>query len=159
MSPYDGAFVATDPYPEADTGHGDDPILEGYLAALGNLFVGYAREELGYRTDVTYRVLNHETSRRWNWGRGGRLRASVAPDLRELLALNPSFRLLVGHGRSDLVTPYAVSGYILNHLPGAGEDDRARLGVYRGGHMFYFDAQAREAFTRDARAFYGRAMR
>jgi carboxypeptidase C (cathepsin A) len=159
MSPYDGAFVAADPYPESGSDRGDDPILEGYLAALGNLFVGYARDHLTYRTDVTYRVLNRETSRRWNWGRGGRLRASVSQDLRELLALNPSFRLLVGHGRSDLVTPYAISAYLLNRLPGAAEDGRAQLGVYRGGHMFYFDAGARAEFTRDAQAFYGKAMR
>jgi carboxypeptidase C (cathepsin A) len=76
-----------------------------------------------------------------------------------LLSLNPSFRLLIAHGRTDLVTPYGVSRYVVDHLPDltAGEardPERAQLKVYRGGHMFYFDRNARRDFTADAKAFY-----
>ena len=39
---------------------------------------------------------------------------------RELLSLLPSFRLLIAHGYSDMVTPYAVSRYMLDHLPQIG---------------------------------------
>ena len=33
--------------------------------------------------------------------------------------------------------------------------DRVSLDVYRGGHMFYTNAEERAAFTADAKAFYG----
>src|SRR3546814_13083898 len=73
-------------------------------------------------------------------------------DLRSLLALHPRLRLLVAHGRSDLVTPYGISRYLLDHLPAGA--DRAQLEIYKGGHMFYFDPDARAAFTEAAAAFY-----
>ena len=74
--------------------------------------------------------------------------------LLSLLALLPSFRLLVVHGYSDMVTPYLASRYVLDHLPPIGDPSRTRLLLYRGGHMFYIDAQARKAFSADARTFY-----
>ena len=52
-----------------------------------------------------------------------------------------------------MVTPYAVSRYVLDHLPDFANPSRAQLKVYRGGHMFYIDASRRD-FTTDARAFY-----
>ena len=75
-------------------------------------------------------------------------------DLRELLALNPGFRVLISHGRGDLVTSYGVSRYLLDHMPAIGGEDRAQLKVHRGGHMFYLEPDARAAFTADAGAFY-----
>jgi len=53
-----------------------------------------------------------------------------------------------------MVTPYAVSGYVLNHLPANIDGERAELRLYRGGHMFYVDPQSRKAFTADARTMY-----
>ena len=167
-SPYDGTFTLPDPFPESDDGHADDPILDGYLQSLGGLFVGYARQQLGYETEITYELLNRRVSGKWNWnaggGGGGRRSVSAAGDLRQLLALNPGFRLLIAHGRSDLVTPYGVSRYVLDHLPpgtragtgtgASGEAERARLALYKGGHMFYFDPASRAAFTEEARGFY-----
>jgi carboxypeptidase C (cathepsin A) len=154
-SNYDATFKAPDPYPESVRGGGDDPILDGFTRALSGLFVGYARDELGFKTDMTFNLLAHEVSSKWEWG-DRREPPGVSGDLRELLSLNPSFRLLVAHGRTDLVTPYGVSRYVLDHLPDIGGRDRVRLKVYRGGHMFYFDAASRREFTADAKAFYQR---
>lgn len=159
-SPYDGTYTLPDPFPESDDGHADDPILDGFLQSLGGLFAGYARERLGYETEMTYELLNRRVSGKWSWdgaGYGGRRGASAAEDLRQLLALNPGFRLLIAHGRSDLVTPYGVSRYVLDHLPEDGLAERARLSIYKGGHMFYFDPDSRAAFTDAARAFYAPA--
>jgi len=47
-----------------------------------------------------------------------------------------------------------VSRYVLDHLPPIGEPSRTQLSLYRGGHMFYIDAQSRKAFSADAKAFY-----
>ncbi|HET9904929.1 MAG TPA: carboxypeptidase [Xanthobacteraceae bacterium] len=153
VSHYDATFSAADPYPESSVAEGGDPILDGFTQALGGAFVAYARETLGYRTEMTFHLLNREVSGKWDWD-GGRARASAARDIRELLALDESLRILIAHGRSDLVTPYGVSRYVLDHLPPMGKSPRTALKVYKGGHMFYFDAAARRAFTADAAAFY-----
>jgi carboxypeptidase C (cathepsin A) len=159
ISPYDATFAVVDPFPGSDDGRGNDPMLDGFLQSLGGLFVGYARDQLKFETVMTYELLNREVSRKWRWngGRHGRYQASADADLRRLLALNPSFRLLIAHGRSDLVTPYAVSRYVVDHLPEFDTAGRARLEVYRGGHMFYFDPASRTAFTAAAQAFYNAA--
>jgi carboxypeptidase C (cathepsin A) len=154
VSHYDATSDAPDPYPDSPTADGPDPTLDGYTLALGGVFVGYARDVLGYRTDMTYNLLNREISGKWEWGGRGRSQASIERDLRELLALNPKLTVLVAHGRSDMVTPYGVSRYVLEHLPPIGGPDRTRLKLYKGGHMFYFDAAARAAFTADAGLFY-----
>jgi carboxypeptidase C (cathepsin A) len=152
VSSYDATFAVPDPYPENRRG-GSDPILDGFTRALSGAFVGYARDELGFKTDMTYNLLAHDVSSSWDWG-NRREPPGVSDDLRELLALSPSFRLLVAHGRTDLVTPYGVSRYVLDHLPDMGAPDRAQLKLYRGGHMFYFDADSRRGFTTDAKSFY-----
>ena len=87
-------------------------------------------------------------------GRAAALQASVEDDLRTLLAFDPSFRLLIAHGLSDMVTPYGMTRYVLDHLPPTDKPGRAQLKLYRGGHMLYLDPASRKAFCADAAAFY-----
>jgi carboxypeptidase C (cathepsin A) len=156
VSSYDVTFAAPDPFPESASESGDDPILSGVTRAYGGAFANYARNELGFKTEMTYQLLSGEVGRKWKWNEGGgRDQVSVSRDLRELLALNPAFKLMVAHGYSDLVTPYAISRYVLDHLPKIGAPGRVSLKLYRGGHMLYLDPQSRAAFTADARTFYG----
>ena len=158
MSPYDATFATPDPYPESDYDRGDDAILDGFTRAYGGAFADYARNELGFKTEMTYTLLENDISRRWEWGsgRGGgsRFQASATDDIRQMLASNPSFHLLIAHGYSDLVTPYGVSRYVVDHLPPSLAGNRVSLKLYRGGHMFYTTAGQRAAFTADAKAFY-----
>jgi carboxypeptidase C (cathepsin A) len=153
VSHYDATFASDDPYPETPSPRGPDPILDGVIRGYGGTFVSYARDELGFKTDMTYNLLASEISGKWDWERG-HSQPSVADDLRVLLALTPSFRLLVAHGYSDMVTPYADSRYVLQHLPHFDGEERAELKLYRGGHMFYLDPASRKAFTADARTIY-----
>jgi carboxypeptidase C (cathepsin A) len=115
----------------------------------------YARNELGFKTEMTYALLSGQVTGGWDW-QGGRLQASAEDDLRTLLAFSPTFRLLIAHGYSDMITPYGMSRYALDHLP-ADTAGRAQLKLYRGGHMLYIDAQSRKAFSADAAAFYRKA--
>jgi carboxypeptidase C (cathepsin A) len=153
VSHYDATFLSDDPYPETPVARGPDPILDGVIRGYGSTFVGYARDELGFKTDMTYNLLASDISGRWDWEQGQR-QPSVADDLRILLALTPSFRLLIAHGYSDMVTPYADSRYVLQHLPHFDGEERAELKLYRGGHMFYLDPASRKAFTADARTVF-----
>jgi carboxypeptidase C (cathepsin A) len=155
VSRYDATFTADDPYPEQSTARGPDPMLDGLTRAYGSAFSTYAREELKFSTDMTYVLLASEIAGKWDWGEGGgRATASIADDIRELLSLEPGFRLLIAHGYSDMVTPYTVSRYMLDHLPPIGDPARAELTTYRGGHMFYIDADSRRDFTAAAARFY-----
>ena len=153
VSHYDATFATDDPYPESPSARGPDPILDGVVRAYGSAFVGYARDEIGFKTDMTYNLLASEISGRWEWG-DGRSQSSVSDDLRVLLALSPSFHLMIAHGYSDMVTPYAVTRYVLDHLPPVEGEERTQLKLYRGGHMFYLDPASRKAFTADARTLY-----
>ncbi len=153
VSRYDATFAVDDPYPELRSARGGDPILDGVVRAYGGAMANYARNELGFKTEMTYVLLAPDASRHWDWEHG-RLQASVEDDLRVLLAFDPSFRLLIAHGLSDMVTPYAMSRYVLDHLPPAPPPGRAQLKLYRGGHMLYLDPQSRKAFSADAAVFY-----
>jgi carboxypeptidase C (cathepsin A) len=155
VSHYDATFAVDDPNPESQSARGPDPVLDGFIRAYGSAFVAYARDELGFKTDITYNLLASDISGKWDWDDGGgRGQPSATEDLRELFALSPSFRLMIAHGYSDMVTPYAASRYVLDHLPAGIEGERAELRLYRGGHMFYTDPQSRKAFSTDARSMY-----
>ncbi|WP_371833390.1 S10 family peptidase [Ferirhizobium litorale] len=153
VSPYDAGQSTVDAYPEQVDTHNDDSILDGYTRTYGAAFASYARDELRFRTEMTYTLLNGEANRRWEWN-GGRSNASASGDLRDLLSVIPSFRLLVLHGYSDILTPYGTSRYVLDHLPLALGEGRTGLKVYRGGHMFYTNPSSRQHASDDARTFY-----
>src|SRR5258708_36530052 len=106
---------------------------------------------------MTYTLLAEDINGKWDWahGRSGGSRAqvSVSDDIRELLSINPAFRIMIAHGYSDLVIPYAVNKYVVDHLP-ENLAGRVVFRVYRGGHMFYTGEPSRVAFSADAGAFY-----
>ena len=153
VSRYDAAFAVDDPFPERRSNRAPDPILDGLTRAYGGAFAVYARNELGFKTEMTYQLLAGEVTRHWDW-KGSRMQAGVEDDLRVLLSFDPSFHLLIAHGYSDLVTPYAMTRYVLDHLPAFTPPGRATLKLYRGGHMIYLDPASRKAFSTDAAAFY-----
>lgn len=153
VSRYDAGFAVDDPFPERRGERGSDPILDGVSRAYGGGFANYARNELGFKTEMTYSLLANDVTRGWDW-HGGRYQVSAENDIRTLLAFSPSFRILIAHGYADMVTPYAMSRYVLDHLPPIGPAGRVRLTLYRGGHMFYIDPQARKGFSTDAASFY-----
>ena len=155
VSRYDVTLATPDPAPDSDSAHSDDPVLDGFIRAYGGAFANYARNELGFKTEMTYTLLADGVNGRWDWGSGGRAMASVTDDLRQLLSINPTFRVMIANGYSDLVTPYAASKYVVDHLPET-LTDRVSFKVYRGGHMLYTHTPSREAFTADAKAFYAK---
>jgi carboxypeptidase C (cathepsin A) len=153
VSRYDATFAVDDPYPELRAARGPDPILDGVSRSYGGAMASYARNELGFKTEMTYTLLSSQVTSGWDW-HGGRLQASAEDDLRTLLAFSPTFRLLIAHGYSDMITPYGMTRYALDHLPPMAPPGRAQLKLYRGGHMLYIDPQSRKAFSADAAAFY-----
>jgi carboxypeptidase C (cathepsin A) len=153
VSAYDATFAVDDPFPEVRSSRGSDPILDGITRAYGGAMADYARNELGFKTEMTYTLLASDIARQWDWP-GSRVQADSEADLRVLLAYDPSFHVLIAHGYSDMVTPYAMTRYVLDHMPEIGAPGRVKLKLYRGGHMIYLDPQSRRAFSNDAAAFF-----
>ena len=153
VSRYDAGFAVDDPFPEQHSSRGSDPVLDGVSRAYGGAFASYARNELGFKTEMTYSLLASDVTGGWDW-KGGRYQASSEDDLRVLLAFSPSFKLLIAHGVADMVTPHSATRYVLDHLPPLDPPGRVQLKLYRGGHMIYMDPVSRKAFTTDAAAFF-----
>jgi carboxypeptidase C (cathepsin A) len=145
---YEMSLSIADPAPEGvDPDESPDPLLEGFGRAYGNAFAGYAADTLGFKTDLTYRLLDTGVNAHWDWREGPHHILSTSSDLKKLLALNPSLHVLIAHGYFDAVCPFATTRWLVEHLP-VGRD-RVTLKVYPGGHMIYTRPAARAALAQD----------
>ncbi|WP_408737039.1 S10 family peptidase [Acetobacter fallax] len=152
FSLYDGTLSVADPFPEGiDNGDSPDPVLFGFGRAYGNAFEGYAAQTLGFRTELTYDLLDLKVNSAWDYRGEGEPVASEIPQLRKLLALNPTLRVFIANGYFDLTCTFASSRWVAEHIP-VGRD-RIALHVYPGGHMLYIRPASRAALARDVRAF------
>jgi carboxypeptidase C (cathepsin A) len=138
-----------------------DPILDGAVTVLTPAFSQYARAELGYLTDVQYRLLNREISGRWDFGTTATRQgfAGSLDELQRARTQNPSLGVLIIHGYTDLVIPYSISRYLIDQIPPIESARPIEFQAYRGGHMMYLRPDSRSALGADARAFYGRVLR
>ncbi len=153
---YDDTVSIADPFPDgADNSDSPEPVLAGFGLAYGNAFAGYAGDVLGFHTELKYDLLNLEVNGAWDYKQGGALIAQGVPDLRKLLALNPSLRVFIAHGMFDLACPFAGSRWLVEHIP-VGRD-RIRLKLYPGGHMLYTRPDSRAALSHDVAALYATA--
>jgi carboxypeptidase C (cathepsin A) len=152
ISNYDGSASGPDPYPEFSWSRGGDVVYDGFRTVLTDNMAEYLSQVLGVRADVPYRVANNEVSRQWDWFSGLQGHEGyVGSDdqLRETLAANRGFKMVIAHGMTDLVTPYLVSRYLIDHLPPL-LSDRVTLSLYPGGHMMYTRAASRPRLHSDA---------
>jgi len=95
-------------------------------------------------------LLNDAVGKEWNWGRG-LSPPNAIEDLRQMLALDPNFRVLVSHGLTDVQTPYFASELELDQIPDFGPPGRLTLTVHPGGHMHYSRDDTRKALRDEAR--------
>ncbi len=112
-------------------------MLEALTAPLTSAMLDYYANELKWRPEGRYFLLNDEVSRRWDYGEGRGDRESMS-ELRNVMALDPRLKVMVTHGFTDLVTPYFESKLLLDQLPALGDPSRVQLEVFPGGHMFYW---------------------
>ena len=91
----------------------------------------------------------------WDW-QGGRLQASAEDDLRTLLAFGPSFRLLIAHGVSDMITPYGMTRYVLDHLPPIDRPAARSSSSIAAGTCFISTRSRARRSARTPRRFTGR---
>ena len=142
---YDASVSGFDPYPDSSFFHFGDPSGDPLTAPLTSAAVDLTTRKLNWRPDGSYQLLSNSVNKAWDFGRGQNPAESVS-QLRQILALDPKLKLLVGHGLFDLATPYFASKIILDQLPPYAGPNRVKLVVYPGGHMFYSRDGARQAF-------------
>ncbi|MCW2236063.1 S10 family peptidase [Azospirillum canadense] len=156
-SVYDGTFTVSDPDPSAAR-IPFDPFLKGTVPVYTTAFAAYASSKLGVRTEVPFHLLSDRVNRGWEWPRMGQ--PNAVDDLQTALTLQPSLRVLIAHGRTDLITPYMASRWVASRLElPEGQGDRVRVTVYAGGHMMYTRTSERAKLAADARALVEAALR
>ena len=148
---YDASVTGFDPYPDSSFPHFLDPSGEPLSAPLTSAIVDLTTRKLNWRPDGSYQLLNGAVERAWNFGNGISPPESTS-QLRQILALDPKLKLLVGHGLFDLATPYFGTRMQLDQLPAFASPDRVKLVVYPGGHMFYSRDASRQAFRTEVQA-------
>ena len=148
---YYASVKGIDPFPDSSFFHFNDPSGEALLAPLTSAAVDLTTRKLNWRPDGSYRLLNGEVEKAWDFGHGISPPQSVS-ELRQILALDPKLKLLIGHGLFDLATPYFGTRIELDQLPAFASPERVKLVVYPGGHMFYSRDASRRAFRTEAEA-------
>jgi carboxypeptidase C (cathepsin A) len=148
---YDASVTGFDPYPDSSFPHFVDPSGEPLTAPLTSAIVDLTTRKLNWRPDGSYQLLNGAVERAWNFGNGISPPESTS-QLRQILALDPKLKLLIGHGLFDLATPYFGTRMQLDQLPAFASPDRVKLAVYPGGHMFYSRDASRQAFRTEVQA-------
>ncbi|MEI9428912.1 S10 family peptidase [Mesorhizobium sp. Cs1299R1N3] len=156
LSPYDGMIATADIAPQSARIAGPDPVLDRSVPALTSAFVGYARDELNFRTDVSYRLLNGDVSHNWDYGTSASRQgyAGVMDDLQRARSLNPALGVVIVNGYTDLVTPYLASRYLVGQIPSLAGARPIRLDVVEGGHMMYLKPDGRRALKEAASELY-----
>jgi len=156
---YDFTQTIADPYADGiENGNSPEMTLSGFGRAYGNAFAGYAANELGYKTELTYDLLSMSVNGAWSWGEpGGDMVTRQIPVLRKLLALDPGLHVFIANGYFDMACPFGTTRWTRDHIPVGA--DRISLNLYPGGHMLYARPESRAAMWRDVSAFYARDAR
>lgn len=155
----DGRFTGPDPNGLLDTPF-YDPSMSETLPPYTAAFNQYVRSELGYQTDMPYRVFAFESEEfKWEWGSAEKGFPDTATELREAMAKNPYLKVLVMEGYYDLATPYFAANYTMDHL-NLPENLRKNISyaTYNSGHMVYLDTQSLAKFRQDLSAFISKCL-
>ena len=156
LSLYDGTISTADLAPASPRDRTPDPVLDRSVPVVTSALVHYVRQELNYRTEVSYRLLNREIGHKWDYGGGSGSQgyAGVLDDLQEARSLNPQLKVLIVNGYTDLVTPFMTSRYLIGQLPTLPGAEPIRVETYEGGHMMYLRPASRHRLKEDAADLY-----
>lgn len=144
----DGRFSSPDP-----EGNGFyDPASAAILPPYTSVFNNYLRTELGYKSDMPYKVFAFDEGafQKWEWGSAAEGFPSTAGGLRSAMIKNPYMKVLVMEGLYDLATPFAAADWTMNHL---NLDEKYRQSIsyatYEAGHMVYIDRAEHTKMKKD----------
>jgi carboxypeptidase C (cathepsin A) len=136
-------------------------VLDATVPLWTAAFIQYAQDELGYKTDATYRLLNREVRSKWDFGTSPTRQgyAGVIDDIQDARAANRSLGVLIATGYTDLITPYLLPSYLLSQLTPLEGATLMRVEDYAGGHMLYLRPDSRRALKADVEAMYEKVLK
>ncbi len=160
LSRYDGSIGGPDPNPSSAGPRGPDPVLDATAPLWTSAFVRYAQEDLAYKTDENFQLLNRDVSGTWDYGTSPTRQgyAGVLDDIQNARAANRALEVMIASGYTDLVTPYMVPVYLVKQLPSLTGANPITIENYAGGHMLYLRPDSRRALKKDVESMYRRAL-
>jgi len=147
---YDASIDAYDPFPTAAWSRSLDAVASGFNGPFSSAVTDLYERKLGWKIEDRYELLNETVGKNWNWGDKLHAPESITA-LRQMLALDPNFRVLISHGLTDVQTPYFATKLVIDQIPDYGAPGRLVLKVHGGGHMHYSRDDTRKALRDDAR--------
>ena len=157
----DGRFTGLDPQGLLDTPF-YDPTSAAILPPYTSVFNNYVRTDLGYKTDMPYKVFafkDDDSDLKWEWGSGIEGFPDTAKALREAVAKNPYLKVLVMEGYYDLATPFYAADYTMDHLDlPPNYRKNITFARYDSGHMLYIETNSLKKMKQDLVTFMEMAM-
>lgn len=128
-----------------------DPSFTNVLGPFSSATNAYLRHDLGYESDLPYRVL---APLGWNYGAFAGRYASTAGRLADAMKSNPQLRVLIGVGRRDLAVPQDTMRFSMDHLDiPASLRGNISWAEYESGHMMYLLKADAEKLRTDLAGF------
>ena len=137
-----------------------DPFTNSITAAYVTAINQYAREELHYGENQTYKPSARQPGFHWDLahvppgGQGWESSVNVMPDLANAMKRNPKMKVMLMGGYFDLGTLYFGATYEMKHLP-MPQSLQANISYhwFQTGHMVYVNEQALKELHDDTAAF------
>ena len=149
-SVYDSNYTVYDPFPASAYPEYNDPLLNTLIAPTTSAMVDFVTRVVGWDVDAPYNALSYEVNQ--NWKRDNT--DTPVKDLRKAIAIDPKMTVNIVHGWDDLSCPYFASKLIIAQMPTFGVQNRIKLHMYPGGHMFYARPDNQDPLRRDIMATY-----
>lgn len=143
-----------------------DPASTGITGLYVGAFLDTLGRDLGYETDLTYR-LSARDAPGWKWdlqheAPDGSRQAVVdsTADLSAVMRTNPHLRVLALNGYYDMATPFFATEQSLKHMmlePSLQKN--LQFTYYESGHMIYLNPQSLRQMRIDLERYYAEGVR
>ncbi|QYE37291.1 peptidase S10 (plasmid) [Polymorphobacter sp. PAMC 29334] len=149
---------------------GSSPDFDASDTAISGAFIAtfsdYVIHELGYKTELPYRVSAYGLKGfDWDWkhkAAGGQYpqnNPNVAADLAAAMRTNPYLKVLSLNGYYDMATPFFATEYDLGHMMlEPAQQKNLSFQYYPSGHMIYLNPAALRQLHADLSAYYDDAV-
>ncbi len=154
-SVYDSNVTMYDPFPWSPWPKANDPLLASMVGPTTTAMVNFVTQTVGWKTDAQYYALSYAVNAAWDRSNPAMREGSVT-QLRDAIAADPEFRVVIAHGWDDLSCPFMGSVLTVNEMPVMGDPTRVSVHEFPGGHMFYTREASRVAFQKIVEDMYSK---
>lgn len=154
-SVYDSNVTMFDPFPWSPWPQANDPLLASMVGPTTTGMVDFVTQTVGWKTEAQYYALSYDVARNWDRASPAMREGSVT-QLRDAVAADPQFRVVIAHGWDDLSCPFMGSVLTVNEMPVMGDPARVSVHEFPGGHMFYTRESSRVAFQKVVEDMYSK---